>query len=213
MAIPLERAVIFDIGRVLVHWDPDAVLASLSDISHASLDQLLGLLEAVAIDAGRGSLGADELHSYLVQQAGTVSRWDQFYEAFCSGLCRDDDMLAYAAALHGRASVKIGVISNTNAVHVQWLHQQVPEFRAFDCVIMSCDVGLLKPDPAIYELALEWLSVSPRNAIFVDDMPENVAAAQALGMAGVLHRTRSETRRVIEAWLTSPPQPSTTRPG
>ena len=67
--------------------------------------------------------------------------------------------------------------------------------------MMSNEVGLLKPDPAIFETALDLLGVLPQQAIFVDDIAENVEAARELGMAGIVHTTWEETCPQLEAWL------------
>jgi putative hydrolase of the HAD superfamily len=58
----------------------------------------------------------------------------------------------------------------------------------FDAWVISSEVGLRKPDPAVYELAAERLGVAPRACVFVDDLPGNLKPARALGMATVLHR-------------------------
>jgi putative hydrolase of the HAD superfamily len=58
----------------------------------------------------------------------------------------------------------------------------------FDASVISNEVGLRKPDPAVYELAAERLGVPPHACVFVDDLPGNLKPARALGMATVLHR-------------------------
>jgi HAD superfamily hydrolase (TIGR01509 family) len=129
-----------------------------------------------------------------------TSSWDRFFEAYCRGLCRDEEALSYAAQLKRRGIV-VGVISNTNHVHTIWLREHLPEFAGFDSVIYSSDVGLMKPDSAIYALSLRQLGVAPQQALFVDDLPENVAGAQASGMDALLHKEWTATIVGIEAWL------------
>ena len=62
----------------------------------------------------------------------------------------------------------------------------------FDAWVISSEVGLRKPDPAIYELAAERLGLPPAACVFVDDLPGNLKPARALGMATVLHRGDAE---------------------
>jgi putative hydrolase of the HAD superfamily len=62
-----------------------------------------------------------------------------------------------------------------------------------DCFISSCYVGLRKPHPEIYKLALDLLQRDPTEVIFIDDRSENIAAAQALGMQGIVHTTAKQT--------------------
>lgn len=194
------KAVIFDIGRVLVHWNPHAVVHGIAQISRAPEAEIEALLHEISHEIGTGRMGAQAFHQHLVERAGTDDRWDTFYQAYCSGLARDEIGLSYAGDLWQRG-VPVGVVSNTNAIHVEWLREQVPEFSRWQPVIYSSDVGLLKPDPAIYRLVMERVGIAPQDALFVDDLEENVAGAQAIGMAGAVHQDWASTRRVVENWL------------
>lgn len=194
------RSVIFDVGRVLVHWDPEATLAGLAGISQAGPDELRHLLQRISQDLGTGQISADGLHRLLIEQAGTTAVWERFYPAFCCGLCRDHVALGYVAQL-ARRGVPLGIISNTNAVHVQWLHAHLPELASFRSVVWSSTAGLLKPDRAVYELAVQQMGVDPTAILFVDDLMDNVAGAVAAGLTGCLHRDWEATRDVVEQWL------------
>lgn len=196
------QAVVFDVGNVLVHWAPQIIEDELARISTADRARIKTVQQAVRHEIGLGSLTAAEYHRYLVEAVGMDGHWDRFFEAFCLGLCRDDQALSYASLLK-RRGVAIGVISNTNDVHAHWLRAQIPEFASFDSVIFSSDVGLLKPDPAIYLRSLSELGVETGRALFVDDLPENVVGAQAVGMAALLHRDWGKSVPSIEAWLSA----------
>jgi epoxide hydrolase-like predicted phosphatase len=63
----------------------------------------------------------------------------------------------------------------------------------FDAVVISAEVGLHKPQPAIYLLAAERLKVDPAECLFVDDLRENCEGAEAVGMTAILHRSPAET--------------------
>jgi epoxide hydrolase-like predicted phosphatase len=71
----------------------------------------------------------------------------------------------------------------------------------FEDMIFSAEGGLAKPDRRIYELALDRLHVLPAEAVFVDDVHENVEAAQAIGMAGVRFVSTEQTIADIEQYL------------
>jgi epoxide hydrolase-like predicted phosphatase len=95
-----------------------------------------------------------------------------------------------------RGSYKLGVVSNCPAGLATWLADwQILDL--FDAVVCSGDEGVAKPDPAIYQLALERLAVRPAEAVFVDDTLGHVEAARALGLHGI-HFTRPEA---LEAQL------------
>jgi epoxide hydrolase-like predicted phosphatase len=71
----------------------------------------------------------------------------------------------------------------------------------FDGVVISGEVGIRKPDPAIYELGARAIDLDPATCVFVDDLPGNLKPARALGMATVLHRDAAETIPELEGLL------------
>lgn len=195
------KAVIFDLGRVLVHYNHQATLAAVAEISQVSVPELHELMMEVDHDLGVGNLDAADLHEFLVERAGTNPDLDTFLQAYAAGIQRDDAALAYAVELQRRAGLTIGVISNTNAAHVLWLDEYVPELKELDVVMMSNEVGLTKPDPAIFSLMLELLEVEPVQAIFIDDIEINTHAAATLGISTLVHADWTITRPALEAWL------------
>lgn len=91
-----------------------------------------------------------------------------------------------------RRGYRLGLVSNLSRSDTVWLRElELDSF--FDATALSCEVGLLKPEPEIYLLAAERLAVRPEECVFVDDMPSNVAGAKAVGMTGVrINRFGSE---------------------
>jgi putative hydrolase of the HAD superfamily len=71
----------------------------------------------------------------------------------------------------------------------------------FDAVVISAEVGMRKPEQRIFLLAAELLGLEPAECVFIDDIAENVAAAQAAGLVGVLHRTAGETAQQLSELL------------
>lgn len=100
-----------------------------------------------------------------------------------AGLGPDETMIE--AVQRVRASgVPTGLISNSWGTGI---YERAP-LHIFDATVISGDVGLHKPQPEIYELGAERLGVAPTQCVFVDDLRENVAGAEAVGMTAVLHR-------------------------
>ena len=145
------KATIFDLGNVLVRYDHQRTLEALAAVSAASADDLRTLLAGQVGEAvGVGEMDGDEFHDRLVQRAGTTRDFDRFYAALCAGMTPDQDALDYALALQARPDTTVAVLSNTNQLHVRWLDANVPELQEFDLVMMSNEVHLAKPDPAIF---------------------------------------------------------------
>jgi len=113
-----------------------------------------------------------------------------------------EDRIALAAELKV-SGLRVGVVTNNVAEWQPYWKPRLPE-GLFEIVIDSAEVGCRKPEPAIYELALEQLSVrDPATVMFIDDFEWNVVGASEVGMVG-LHCTpdldlRSEVLAAIAA--------------
>ena len=105
--------------------------------------------------------------------------------AFFRASAVQEDILSWARRLHG-AGYRAGILTNSIAELGPSWRSLVPLDELFDVVVESCDVGMRKPDPQVYALALERLGVSAARTIFIDDWPGHVAAAKRLGMTGIV---------------------------
>jgi epoxide hydrolase-like predicted phosphatase len=103
------------------------------------------------------------------------------------------------AAQAREAGVRVGLLSNS------WGTSMYPRARldaSFDAQVISCEVGLRKPDPEIYELAADRLGLPATRCAFVDDLGRNVEVAERLGMHGVVHHgDAAATVRRLEPFL------------
>jgi epoxide hydrolase-like predicted phosphatase len=114
------------------------------------------------------------------------------------GMAPDEEMLDGVRTIRA-AGTPTGLLSNSwgDALAYGALDE------LFDAWVISSEVGLRKPDPAVYEMAAERLGLAPDACVFVDDLPGNLKPAQALGMATVLHRGDAAiTLTAIRAYLT-----------
>jgi epoxide hydrolase-like predicted phosphatase len=85
-----------------------------------------------------------------------------------------------------RNRYKLAILSNHSKEWSKYMRQEFDLFKSFDPIIFSCDVGFRKPDPRIYEIALERLKCKPEECIFIDDKKRNTNAAEKLGMKGIV---------------------------
>lgn len=95
------------------------------------------------------------------------------------------------------AGIRTGLITNSWGTGV---YDRAP-LGIFDATVISGDVGLHKPEPEIYELGAERIGVPPAGCVFVDDLSENVAGAEAVGMTAILHRDPAATIAALEEIL------------
>lgn len=81
---------------------------------------------------------------------------------------------------------KLAILSNHSKEWAGYMRQKFDLFKSFDPIIFSCDVGFRKPDPKIYEIALEKLKCDPEECIFIDDKKRNTDAGEKLGIKGIV---------------------------
>ena len=114
-----------------------------------------------------------------------------------AGMKADEAMLD-AVEEAKRAGVRTGLISNSWG-RGRYDRDRFP--RLFDGVVISGEVGLHKPEPEIYRLGAERVGLKPHECVFVDDLRENCAGAEAVGMTAVLHRGAETTLPRLEGLL------------
>ena len=136
-----------------------------------------GLLEALEL----GQITEAEYEPRLATVLGVAP--EGLIDRLFGGMQPDEAMVEGVRAAR-RAGVRTGMLSNSWGDD-RYDRAQLEEL--FDAWVISGEVGLRKPDPAIYSLAAERLAVAPEQCVYVDDLPGNLKPAAALGMATVLH--------------------------
>jgi putative hydrolase of the HAD superfamily len=87
-----------------------------------------------------------------------------------------------------RPAYRVSMLSNADGMLRRRLEEEHAILSLFDDIVCSAEVGLAKPDPAVYRLAADRLGVPPARCVFIDDHEPNVAAAATVGMTAVLYR-------------------------
>ena len=180
------RAVFFDFGGVLMRTEyqaPRQKLAERFNMDYDEIDKAVFNSDS----ARRASLGeiTEEQHwaEVLKRFKQPASDVKSFHDQFFGGDVLDRDLVEYIRSLRG--TVHTGLISNAWSGLRDFLAKE-KLLDLFDTVIISAEVRTVNPSAKIYELALEQAKVSAEEAVFVDDMPENIAACQKVGMTGIL---------------------------
>jgi putative hydrolase of the HAD superfamily len=96
----------------------------------------------------------------------------------------DKDMVTLIDTLH--ASYKIGLLSNSSSEYARAILTEHNLTRLFDEIVISAEVGLVKPSREIFEFALDKMQLQPKEAIFIDDRQQNITVANSLGIQSIL---------------------------
>lgn len=195
------KAVVFDVGNVLYGWDPDAFLVTQVADDEARL-QFIEDTDLYAwhetLDGGRPyDEAAAELTEKFPEYAHLIAAWSDRFGETISGPV--PGMHEIVEALDARG-VPLFAITNFSADFWPPFHaKERALFDRFRDIVVSGEVKLLKPDPAIYFLALDRFKLRPDEALFIDDRAINVAGAEAVGMKAHLFTTAEDLRERLVA--------------
>jgi putative hydrolase of the HAD superfamily len=192
------RALILDLGNVLVFHDNALLfrrLGAKARLSQSEVEQRLAGTGWTA--ANRGLLGAEGLRRDVCGALGVDMPPEEFNAVWNSHFTVHQEVLPRVEGLVGR--VKLVLLSNTNVVHAAYLRPKLPVLERFDHVLLSCEVGLVKPERAFYQEALKRVGCAPEETAFFDDLPEFVNAANALGLRGHLFTNAAAFDEQLEA--------------
>jgi 2-haloacid dehalogenase len=195
------KAVIFDVGNVLYGWDPDAFLVRQITDDEARL-RFIEDVDLYAwhetLDGGRPFAEAEaELNEKFPQYAALIAAWSDRFGETISGPVPGVHALVDALDARG---VPLFAITNFSADFWPPFHEKERAFFGrFKGIVVSGEVKLLKPDPAIYYLALDRFRLRPADALFVDDRAINVEAALAVGLKAHLFVDAPDLQQRLEA--------------
>jgi putative hydrolase of the HAD superfamily len=173
----------------------------LQDLARAALGVYTGADDDLVVAYETGRIGTAEFESAFAERLSTatgveVSPNDLVVRIF-AGLEPEAAMFAAVGAARA-AGLKTGLLSNSWGMA---LYPRAKLDEQFDVVVISGEVGLRKPDPAIFMLTTERLGVAPAQCVFVDDHPGHLQAAAEAGMATVLHRSPEQSIAELEELL------------
>jgi len=193
MPAPKLRAIIFDIGRVLVRIDVARAMQGLASGTALSPAELWSAIEKDPRwpDWQEGRMAPRDWYLHLGRRLGGDFTFEQFTEIWNRVL---DPAPIHEDSLFQRLSrtYRLALLSNTDPLHVQHLEANFTFFRFFPTRIYSCSVGASKPNPLIYREALRALKVQAQEAVYVDDIAVYVEAAQRLGMGGIQFQSSAQ---------------------
>lgn len=191
------RAVILDLGNVLAFHDNALLFRKLGEragLTEAQVNARV-LHHPLWDQANRGHVDREGIRRGVCELLGLDLPMPEFAALWSCHFTINAPMIAHAEALASRT--RLVLLSNTNALHMDDLRPRLPVLSRFHALVLSCETGLVKPEPAIYRLALERAGVEPNEAAFFDDMAPYAEAASALGVHGRVFRDAGEFPRQL----------------
>jgi 2-haloacid dehalogenase len=202
MAAPAPRpsVVVFDLGGVLIDWNPRHLFRKIFD-DPAKMEWFLGTVCTPSwheqVDAGAWPEEiVPALQARYPEWTGEIAAFhERFEEMFGQPHA---PMVHLLERLHA-AGTPLYALTNWGADTFPWARRQYPFFARFRDIVVSGEEKVIKPDPRIFQILLRRGGFAPEAAVFVDDNAVNVEASRALGMAGVHHRDPVATAAALRA--------------
>ncbi len=200
MSAGQTRVVIFDLGGVLIDWNPRYLYRKLL-ADEAAVEEFLARVCTQAWneeqDAGRPLAEATAaLCASHPDRAELIAAYYRRWDEMVAGAIDDSAVLLEEL---DRRGVPLYALSNFSVETFALARARLPFLGRFRAIVLSGEERLTKPDPRLYRILLDRHAIDPAEALFVDDNLANVEAARALGMTGHHVRTPADLRRELVA--------------
>ncbi|HOB98555.1 MAG TPA: HAD family phosphatase [Verrucomicrobiota bacterium] len=194
------KAVIFDLGKVLLDFDYGIAIRRLAPKVQIPADQIHALVNQSGLlhDYESGAIGTDQFFARIQAASGYRGTLDEFGATFADIFVAIEPMIALHAQLR-RLGVPTYILSNTNELAVRHVIRHYPFFSQFDGYVLSYEHRVMKPAPEIYAIAEALARHRGPDLFYIDDWPENVEAARRRGWRAVLHQTPEQSRAAVAA--------------
>ena len=174
---------IFDLGNVLVTFSHEKMFQQIGKVVGASSEAVRELLidQRIALQLERGLLSVDEIYTLFKNLGTTPFQLDHLLYAASNIFTPRKEMETLVKTLKAKG-YQLLILSNTYAPHIDFISQNMQLLSLFDHLILSYEIGAAKPEETIYRAALQKAATSPNNCFYIDDIVENIRAAEKLGI-------------------------------
>jgi glucose-1-phosphatase len=195
----IYKAVIFDLGKVLVHFDFKRGYAQLEQLCpHAAAEIPKRLAGTGLVEKFETGLVEPRV---FVEELTKILDLDVDFDRFCGiWTCIFTETLVPESVLEALAArYRLVLLSNTNAIHFEMIRKTYPFLRHFHELVLSYEVKAMKPQPEIYRAAIAKAGCRPEECFYTDDIPEYVEGARRMGIDAVQFQGAAQLERELAA--------------
>ena len=191
---------IFDLGGVVVRWDPAAIIASVFDDEELQARVRDGVFaHADWLELDRGTLDREDAIRRAAHRTGMAeSEIRRLLLAVPPSLVPIPESIDLLYRLKARG-YRLYCLSNMHIASIEYLEREHKFFELFTGKVISCRLKLCKPEPAIYLQALKLNGLKATDTVFIDDVDVNIAAAAAVGLRTIQFRNAAQCERELRA--------------
>jgi putative hydrolase of the HAD superfamily len=175
------KAVVFDLGDVILDWRTP--FQAFFNRFRLELNSALDSCKDLIIEAELGKMDTDELCRKMMQRLGHFSQWPNLRKIMPAGFIPREESFSLLKQLKGK--YRLAILSNLELGQFEAINKLWRLAQFFETAVISCEIGLRKPDPEIFRYLLNKLGLNSQDCLFIDDLDNNVEAAKKLGFATV----------------------------
>jgi len=187
------KNIVFDIGNVLLRWEPDKIYTTLfnrKNFDNHPLSQIVG--GSIWLDLDQGLLGFEEgIEKAVKGNESFREDIEIFFRNAPYHFYPIQSTIDIARSLK-QEGYKIYLLSNFHKYGFGILKERFPFFDTFDGGVISWKVKVNKPDKRIYEILMDEYNLDPAATVFIDDTEENITAAEKLGIRGIYYKDNTD---------------------
>lgn len=194
------KAVVFDLGKVLVDFDYGIAARALAARSRVPIEEVRHVIDQsqLLVTYEMGKLATKLFYNEVCEATGFCGDVDEFGRLFGDIFTPIEDMIELHARLRA-ADMATYIFSNTNELAVAHIRKAFPFFSNFDGYIYSFQEGAMKPSVAIYEAVERRTGCSGNAILYIDDRLENIDTGRQRGWSVIHHQDAMETRKAVAA--------------
>ena len=191
MSQPFIEVILYDLGNVILPFNHYQIAEKLSRYSRKKEDRdpqkifsyLFDFQKGIINRFDAGHVSPQEFFQALKEHLGLSISFDEFIPIWNDIFVEDKEVSRIILSQKGRW--RLGLLSNTDSLHFNYILSKFSIIRAFDKWILSNEVGFKKPAVEIFQTAIAWASVEPQKILFIDDIKKHVEVAISLGIQGI----------------------------
>jgi len=198
------KLIIFDLGKVILdfsHRDIARGLAAFSTLAKYQdpakiMDHMFNNGSKIINLYEEGRITTDDFFIYIKESFGLNISFPRFKKIWNEIFKENDgiDMLIERF----KKDFMLFLLSNTNELHFEYVKEEYPVINKFDRWVLSYEAGIRKPEPEIFQIALNKAGVKPNETIFIDDIRENVEGAESIGINSVEFKSVNQITTYLE---------------
>lgn len=187
------KNVISDLGKVVIFFDNQIFFRKIDKYcpySSSKIAEIVSTNFELIKSFDKGKISPQKFYQEAVRRLKAEIGYDDFYAIYNDVFSINSAVVDVLKRL--RPKYRLILLSNTDIVRFDFVRRKFPEILFFDAYVLSYEVGYMKPERQIYQVALERGEAEAKECLFIDDREENIEAAEKIGMSYIHFRPQTD---------------------